>query len=67
MQRVDRRFLVLEGYFGPVGVFVTVDQDLITVLGLDEGPSLRVGVDIDEFFKAPLVGLAVEARDQTHL
>lgn len=64
MQGADRGPLVLEGHPGPVWAPVTVNQDLVTVLRLDEGPSLGVDVDVDEFLKAPLVGFTVETRDQ---
>lgn len=64
MQGADRGPLVLEGHPGPVWAPVTVNQDLVTVLRLDEGPSLGMDVDVDEFLKAPLVGFTVETRDQ---
>lgn len=67
MQCVDRGSLVLEGYPGPICVPVTVNQDLVTVLSLDEGPSLGMDVEVNEFLKAPLVGFTVETRDQAHL
>lgn len=67
MQGVDRGPLVLEGYPGPIWAPVTVNQDLVTVLCLDEGPSLGMDVEVNEFLKAPLVGFTVETRDQTHL
>lgn len=67
MQGVDGGSLVLEGYPGPICAPVTVNQDLVTVLRLDEGPSLGVDVEVDEFLKAPLVGFTVETRDQSHL
>lgn len=64
MQGADSGPLVLEGHPGPVWAPVTVNQDLVTVLCLDEGPSLGVDIDVDEFLKAPLVGFTVETRDQ---
>ncbi len=67
MQGVDGGSLVLEGYPGPVWAPVTVDQDLVTVLRLNEGPSLGVDVEVNEFLEAPLVGFPVETWDQTHL
>lgn len=67
MQGVDRGSLVLEGYPGPIWAPVTVNQDLVTVLCLDEGPSLGVDVEVNEFLKAPLVGFTVETWDQSHL
>lgn len=66
MQGVDGGSLVFEGYLGPICVSVTVNQDLVTVLCLDEG-SLGVDVEVNEFLKAPLVGFTVETRDQLHL
>lgn len=60
MQGVDGSSLVLKGYPGPIRAPVTVDQDLVTVLCLDEGSSLGVDVEVNEFFKAPLAGLTVE-------
>lgn len=62
MQRVDRGPLVLEGHAGAVRAPVTVNQDLVAVVRLHEGPSL--GVDVDELLEAPLAGFPVETRDQ---
>lgn len=67
MQGVDGGSLVLEGYPGRIWAPVTVNQHLVTVLGLDEGPSLWVDVEVDQFLKAPLVGFTVETGHQTHL
>lgn len=64
MQGVDRGPLVLEGHPGPVRAPVTVNQDLVAVVRLHEGPSLGVDVDVDELLEAPLVGLPVETGDQ---
>lgn len=67
MQGSDGGSLVLKGYPGPVRALVAVDQDLVTVLRLDEGQSLRVDVEVKELLEAPLCGLAIEARDPAHL
>lgn len=67
MQGVDRGSLVLKGYPGHIWAPVTVNQDLFTVLCLDEGPSLGMDVEVNEFLKAPLVGFTIESGDQPHL
>lgn len=64
MQGVDT--LVLKGYPSPIWVPVTVNQDLVTVFCLDEGPSLGVDIEVNESLEAPLVGFTIETWDQTH-
>lgn len=60
MQGVGGGPLVLEGHPGPVRAPVTADQDLLTVLRLDQGPSLGVDVEVVELLEAPLVGFTVQ-------
>lgn len=66
MQGVDGGSLVLKGYPRTVRVLITVNQDLVTVFCLDEGPSLGVDIDVNESLDAPLVGFTIETWDQTH-
>ena len=52
---------------GPVGGPVTVDQALVAVLGLQQGPALGVHVEVDELLEAPGARLAVDPRHQARL
>lgn len=66
MQRVHGGPLVLEGYPSTIWAPITVNQDLVTVLCLDEG-CLGMDVEVNEFLEAPLVGFTIETWNQPHL
>lgn len=61
MQGIDWGSLVFD-HPGLI-VHITVDQHRVTVLCLNEGSSLGVNIDVNEFLKAPLVGLPIETGD----
>lgn len=64
MQRVRGGCLVFKGHFCPIWASVAVDHVLLTVLGLHQGP--RLGMNINELLKAPLVRFPIEAGNQPH-